>query len=162
MQDQATISARYLELLMELDFDIRYYDYALNSLSRTAVPDLTRADWEEVLNELALSFDFNATDNFFKLEDDVVGGCRLGLLLAMTNGTLEAILSVDTRDHAFGGPFQVLAYRTGQLRNPGFAPKPPYPTLFCLNRAQLREAIRFCLRLFDRVRDPILRLNGCS
>src|SRR5258707_9964949 len=107
---------------MELDFDIRYYDYALSSIGRTTMPDLTRADWEEVLNELGLSFDFNATDNFFKLEDDVVGDCRLGLLLAMTNGTLEAILSVETRDHAFGDPFQVLAYRTGQLRDPGFAP----------------------------------------
>ena len=161
MPDQSAIGPRYIELLMKLDFDTKYYNYVLSLRDRKDVPNLTSADWGAVLKEMGLSVRFNAKERFFTLDEFVAGDCRLGLKLAMTTGMLEAVLYVKTNDHTFSGPFQGLAYKTGVLRDPSFSPDPPYPKLRYSNKEQLREVISFSLELFDRLKGPILDLNKC-
>jgi hypothetical protein len=161
MPDQSAVEPRYLDLLIRLNFDTSYYDYALSLRDRKDVPSLTSADWEKVLNEMGLAFRFNAKERFFTLEETVVGDCRVGLRLAMTTGMLEPILFVKTNDHSFSGPFQVLAYKTGVRRDPKFSPKPLYPKLAYLNKEQLREVISFSLEMFEKIKNPILNLNNC-
>ena len=150
------MESHYLEELKTFNFDSRYYEFAMTLRDRKTLPKVSIADWEQVLKNLGLKFRYNAKEKFFDLEERAEGDCTIGLRLAMTTGMLEPILVLKGKKQNFSGPFQLLAYKVGVLRDANFSPKPPYPKLPYLNVEQLREVISFSLELFESVAGRLL------
>jgi hypothetical protein len=159
MRNSEAVTAKYRALLKELDFDRKYYEYALATRNPKAVPAWNEAEWRAVLDDLGLTYTFRSKEKLFRI-DRSTGSCRIALMLAHTNNSLEAILSIDAPDE-FSNPFPVLAYALARERDAQADPKPPYPKLSYSNPDELRAAVKFCVNLFSEVEQRVLAANGC-
>jgi hypothetical protein len=149
---------KLLQILGAIDFDRRFYEFYDQIRNRRNLSGLGRKDWDAVLGRTGLSFRYTAKERLYTYEEQTSLG-KIGLKIAFRHDEVEPILVCNLGMGEIGRPFQILAKSGGELKDPSFDPKPPYPTLPFTNTEELNQVIDFVIGLYSDAKSAILRFD---
>lgn len=146
--------ARLLGVLDTIGFATSYYRYCDAHQARGFWRDVTPDDVAAALETTTpLHFTFKKKERFFTTSERA-SGLLIGLNLRVLPPTVEAILVLRTAAGHIGAPFAILAWeemrqRVHDYEHPSAAPR-------FSNAAELADAMRFVVDLFEEVKRAIL------
>jgi hypothetical protein len=154
VSDKATMRARLVELLAEIDFARRYYDFYQGIKGRPAMPGLGPEVVAAALETTGLAFKYDAREQYFGHKQKHERA-EFGLNVAFAQSQLELILAIKTRHGVVGGSYALLAAAVERRRQPDFVFSPPYPALPFGDEGQLREVVTFGVELFEEIKRAV-------
>ncbi|MCA9953103.1 MAG: hypothetical protein KC434_00170 [Anaerolineales bacterium] len=161
MKDREELEEKLIDLLAEIDFDKRYYEFYQSMVeSEDSDTSLTRADFEATLVQTTLDFNYHKKENFFQHKQSHPNA-DMALHIAFPYRSMaEFILTVNTAAGPIGGPFPQLARQVGLRRDPDFSPSPRSPKLPFADEYELEKVIKFGIDLFEHAKTSILSYDG--
>jgi hypothetical protein len=160
MVDKQTLTTKLVELLAEIEFDRKYYDfYRSLADSEDRKTNLSRADFETALLQISLAFDYHKGEDFF-LYRGICPSVDVELRVAFTYNSAEFILTVKTVAGSIGGPFPRLARLVALQRDANFSPFPRSPKLPFANKQELQSVVEFGVSLFEEAKMLICSYDG--
>ncbi|MBD2609890.1 hypothetical protein H6G94_01130 [Nostoc punctiforme FACHB-252] len=158
MNEQKIFSYQLLELLNQINFSQKYYDYYAKSKENSSQEKsvLKTEDFAAALSSTSLDFSYNKKERFFHYEENN-NKWQFELNISFSKSYIELILSVENELLGYaGGPFPKLAREAAQLSNPNFQYSPASPKIPFSNREELQEAVNFGVSLFEEIKQAIL------
>src|ERR1051326_3216949 len=157
MKDEEATQKKLLELLMNIDFDKKYFEYydSHSEREQNKMSGAGNKDYKAALATTPLDFKYSSREKFFS-HTEKESSCTFILNEAFRYSTAELIFYVETKQGSVGGPVPKLAREAGQLRDPNFSPSPTSPKLPFSNADELREVVQFGVSLFEDAKRVIL------
>jgi hypothetical protein len=146
---------RLVKLLVQAEFDTRYYGFVEATKLTDVTLGIDSAQAFEAIELLPITFKFNKKEGFFFHRASK--NPELGLNLALTPQAAEFILVFKPECGHIGDTFPVLARDAMRQRraDPSLNYSPPYPKLRFGTDAQLQQVLSFGLTLYADVEREI-------
>jgi hypothetical protein len=147
---------RLAELLCDIDFSRRYYEYCDAHPLKVAAFALSPEEQRRLIAGSGLGFEYDSGERFFGHREGKESH-RMQLNVSFGERYVELGLSFDTSDGVIGGPFHVLAEDVERLvHGPEWDRNPRYPRLRFTSLEEAERAMALGLELYRDARTPIL------
>lgn len=156
MTPRAIHQKRLVELLRDVNFGTRYYEYCdAHVLSEPGFSPALAAQ-ERALANTGLAFKYDRRERFFGYRE---GKDNRSLRLNVTFGRhdIEFGLAFETKAGIVGAPFHLLAERVAQLEHGNeWEHSPRYPRVSFSDEQEFEQAVAFGIALYQDARTRIL------
>jgi hypothetical protein len=156
MKTREVHERRLAELLRDIDFSRRYYEYCDAHPLQVAAFALSPEEQRRLIAGSGLDFEYDSGERFFGHREGEASH-RMQLNVSFGERYVEFGLSFHTSDGVIGGPFHVLAEDVELLvHGPGWDRDPRYPRLRFTSFEEAEPAMALGLGLYRDARAAIL------
>ena len=147
---------RYLQLLSELHFAQRYYDFYEQSPHGDYAAFGTRERVEDALHQAGLEeLVYDSREKGLRYCESH-GEVEFWLEAYFSECTIHYFLTVKTSDWRIRAGCEILAWEVVKLVDAKFEPDPMYPKLWFNDTSSLRKVAEFGAQLLRDIRDAVL------